>query len=439
MTRAILQVELVTPCFLSGADQTSAELRAAAIRGQLRWWFRAVAGGVFGGDLAKTKASETMVFGATDRRSPLRISVSGAPGFWAVDERWPLDNGPFKVDARELARVCNVSPDAATLQRLAIRINDHEIPTDPLQHLGFGCIEYRKPEHGPKGLYLSRPCFAPGERATIELRWPPAGLTSGASQSWEIFGRALWAWVHLGGLGSRSRNGFGSLGCSAIEGSLPGGDLALSWKPEISTFRGGVTRLLREARDSAAGNWTHLSKDSRVLIGKRTFNTWAGALGALGAWALFYRRRYGSSTDPGRGDSFDYRSRDYVWAKQAGSAGGAGPAGFPDKAGLGLPLLFDGQGSSVTWTSPTTDGEDHRRASPLLFHVAKLGDIYLPVVTYLPAQLIPDDAELRFRQKTNDHWHLRPQPRAKATAEHEKVATRFLDFLLAHVAQEVRP
>jgi hypothetical protein len=73
----------------------------------------------------------------------------------------------------------------------------------------------------------------------------------------------------------------------------------------------------------------------------------------------------------------------------------------------------------------------------LLFHVAKLGDIYLPVVTYLPAQLIPADAELRFRRRTNGGYHLRAHPHAKATAEHEGVATRFLDFLVGHVAQEV--
>lgn len=48
-------VEIITPCFCSGADQSRAEIRVPSIRGQLRWWFRALGGtaeeekAVFGG------------------------------------------------------------------------------------------------------------------------------------------------------------------------------------------------------------------------------------------------------------------------------------------------------------------------------------------------------------------------------------------------------
>src|SRR5215470_1516467 len=34
----------ITPCFFAGANQAVAELRPSAIRGQLRWWFRALGG-----------------------------------------------------------------------------------------------------------------------------------------------------------------------------------------------------------------------------------------------------------------------------------------------------------------------------------------------------------------------------------------------------------
>lgn len=37
-------LEFITPCFCAGADQARAEIRASAIRGQLRWWFRALGG-----------------------------------------------------------------------------------------------------------------------------------------------------------------------------------------------------------------------------------------------------------------------------------------------------------------------------------------------------------------------------------------------------------
>ncbi|MEI8040271.1 MAG: type III-B CRISPR module RAMP protein Cmr1, partial [Verrucomicrobiota bacterium] len=45
----------LTPCFCAGADQAVAELRPSAIRGQLRWWFRALGG---------TYEQEAAVFGA---------------------------------------------------------------------------------------------------------------------------------------------------------------------------------------------------------------------------------------------------------------------------------------------------------------------------------------------------------------------------------------
>ncbi|MEI6890579.1 MAG: type III-B CRISPR module RAMP protein Cmr1 [Pontiella sp.] len=47
-------MEVVTPCFCAGADQSKAEIRAPSIRGELRWWFRALGG---------TLAEEQKVFG----------------------------------------------------------------------------------------------------------------------------------------------------------------------------------------------------------------------------------------------------------------------------------------------------------------------------------------------------------------------------------------
>ncbi len=44
MIRQIYTFEIITPCFCAGADQARAEIRAASIRGQLRWWFRVLGG-----------------------------------------------------------------------------------------------------------------------------------------------------------------------------------------------------------------------------------------------------------------------------------------------------------------------------------------------------------------------------------------------------------
>lgn len=49
-----ITLQLITPCFCAGAEQTQPELRAPSFRGELRWWFRCLGG---------SKAQENAVFG----------------------------------------------------------------------------------------------------------------------------------------------------------------------------------------------------------------------------------------------------------------------------------------------------------------------------------------------------------------------------------------
>lgn len=80
----------LTPCFCAGADQTVAELRPSAIRGQLRWWFRTLGGtseqeGAVFGTVAddEGRASSLQVRARLVQRGPdwkpLRMSI-GQPG-----------------------------------------------------------------------------------------------------------------------------------------------------------------------------------------------------------------------------------------------------------------------------------------------------------------------------------------------------------------------
>jgi hypothetical protein len=67
MKQQIYTLELLTPCFCAGANQAVAEIRAPAIRGQLRWWFRALGGtpsdenAVFGGVAGNALASSLII------------------------------------------------------------------------------------------------------------------------------------------------------------------------------------------------------------------------------------------------------------------------------------------------------------------------------------------------------------------------------------------
>jgi len=65
-------VEIVTPCFCSGADQNKAEIRSPSIRGELRWWFRVLGGtqnqeqNVFGGISGDNGSSSAVVIRVTE-------------------------------------------------------------------------------------------------------------------------------------------------------------------------------------------------------------------------------------------------------------------------------------------------------------------------------------------------------------------------------------
>ena len=397
MSRATVHLELVTPCFLGGADQKVAEWRAGSIRGQLRWWFRAVAGGAFGGDLRKTKAAEAEVFGSTEQRSSLRLQALGQPKQWATGARWPLSK---QMKAADLAREWKVNPaDPAILGRLAINVSGgREIGADPLQYLSYGCVGY----YPGRGLLLDRACFAPGETGEVRLQWSDGGPRSPSAEVQTLLTRALWAWLHLGGLGSKSRNGFGSLRWTAVDGALPASEASLRPAKSVADLEEGIRSLFASCAmtgpPSQKAGWTQLGPDATVHLGVPAHRTWHDALAQAGAWLIAYRRRYGLPTETRQRDGQSLANRDYTWAPP-GASNRRG--GLPDRAGFGLPLPFGQHGETATWWLPKQEGSpaDHRRASPLQIHIAQVAEGFIPVLTHLPAQFLPDGAELAYTKQ----------------------------------------
>lgn len=101
-------LEFITPAFLSGADQSRAELRAPSVRGALRWWFRALGGTreeeaeVFGGVHGGAKRSKVIIRVEIDRKgdawTPPQIAVGDAAAYvWhfaresSEKSRWSSD------------------------------------------------------------------------------------------------------------------------------------------------------------------------------------------------------------------------------------------------------------------------------------------------------------------------------------------------------------
>ncbi|MEJ5200742.1 MAG: type III-B CRISPR module RAMP protein Cmr1 [Anaerolineales bacterium] len=79
--KVTLDLQTVTPLFIRGADQNGPpELRSPAFRGVLRYWYRALLGGVIGDqNRSELQRLEALVFGATDCASSVSIRLHGSP------------------------------------------------------------------------------------------------------------------------------------------------------------------------------------------------------------------------------------------------------------------------------------------------------------------------------------------------------------------------
>lgn len=385
MQRETLEVEFVTPCFLGGAEKDAAEWRAASVRGQLRWWLRAIAGG----DLAAVQNAERDLFGATDRGSMVRMRTRPGRDFASSDLS-------FQAPALSASALAGLWGEPAAEARLQLGG-----ATNALAYLAFGPMMANR---------LDRSYLKPQTTGFLDLTWvrrPSADLR-------RLFDQALWAWLHLGGIGSKSRKGYGSLQPVSMPPRLE--PPAKTRDDLVSQIRRTLPQKGTTARDP---EWTRFSPGSRIFLGSAHL-TWEEALSLLGAWLIAFRRRYGYPGETRAG----LANRDYVWLDPANPDK---LSNIPDRSGFGLPLPFrrknpgtrNTESQIVTWGPAQGDA---RRASPLLLHVAHFGQDFVPVITYLPAQFLPAGKELRFNQKKS------PFP---VNPNIGTVVTRFVDDLKA--------
>ncbi|MCS6900513.1 MAG: type III-B CRISPR module RAMP protein Cmr1 [Myxococcales bacterium] len=179
-----LTCRFISPVFGGGVNPKQFDpvtpVRVPAIRGHLRFWWRATHGDL---SLEELRLRETGLFGGVHGREPvasrLIVQVKRQPK--APQKREVFQQGnPFRLVAGAL--------DALAYGAFPLRGTDAQNRHDFLW-------EYQ-------------------DTFEIELRYPE-------NQSVEIE-RALWAWLHFGGLGGRTRRGFGALKLEGAQGwTLP--------------------------------------------------------------------------------------------------------------------------------------------------------------------------------------------------------------------------
>ncbi|MCS7224465.1 MAG: type III-B CRISPR module RAMP protein Cmr1 [Armatimonadetes bacterium] len=348
-----LKIETVTPLFLGGADpRGEPELRAASIRGALRFWFRALVGGVIGHtNLSALKRQEKEVFGSTNTASPVVVRVSSAPH----------SSTPYSQITGQLGG---------------------------LQYLFFAAR--------PAGTQPARSAIPAGSSFYLTLKARPGAPQALVDQAFKNIYAALWLLTHLGGVGARSRRGAGSLQVVDVRVDVSG-DL-LTGMPDLvvqashpAALRDEIGAGLRTLRQALGVSSTPFSSNQssydvldpnfcKIWVLNKPFPRWQDALDAIGSQFRSFRSR---------------RQPDYGLVRNFLQTGNRFHT--IQRAAFGLPIVFYFR--SLSNTRAILQGTDHdRRASPLFFRVTKLRNgSFVLVLTLFLATLLPPEEPLQLR------------------------------------------
>lgn len=235
------EIETITPMFLAGADQSKAEIRAASIKGLLRFWWRALQ---VEPDTDKLRQKESQIFGSSDEG----IGVS-----------------KFAIRVTQ--------PDKAFLTNFKKETKGRP---DPVGYLFYSTFMQTERE---------RPYFSEGSKFKITL-------SSRDEESLKIAAASLWILVYLGGLGTRSRRGAGNMvicnfedagealngtGMDFISKGNNAEEVAGWLKHNFETAR----KVILNSKTMFVSEYSNLSF-SRFVISNKPFKTWKEALGVTG-------------------------------------------------------------------------------------------------------------------------------------------------------------
>ncbi|KYF57429.1 hypothetical protein BE08_43505 [Sorangium cellulosum] len=356
--------EFLTPVFGGGvkvegqhkhADPVT-PVRAASIRGQLRFWWRACNPRGCR-EVEELRAAEAEVFGSTAEPSRLTVEVVTQPVAYA---RVDVLAGKFEA-----------------VQGMA--------------EIAYGAFPLRAEARSGAGTHGVLHQFSGPWQ--VRLRYP-----SGAQRD---VAAALWAFAHLGGLGGRTRRGFGAV-AEVQQGSTPRSSLEEGWASHVRGLQ---------------VPWPHLpasTEAARALVVRREPH-WQTGLAAqkflLGKLRELRQgpvgRRGGGSKKAGR--SF-WPEPDEIRRLTKRAHPNHQPEhpvrAFP-RAAFGLPLIFqfkDEKGGEPAQTTLVPRGYN-RWGSPLVLRPHR-GPAGIEALAFLLDPRVPDELELRGKRE-RDRWQVK--------------------------------
>ena len=336
-----------TPLFGGGATpDASAELRPPSIKGVLRFWWRALAWSRHVGDLDKIRSDEARIVGDN-------VVVAGA--------------GPFLL------------PVAASLSQVGSRVR--EVVGVGARYFGYGLMEaFDSTKTGAKAGQLTRPCLKAPFEFTVELV-SREKIDPSVVEALRVMGL-------LGGLGSRTRRGWGNLTLRSLREND-----AEAWQSpnDHTAYAKALCDILSsESLQDGEPPYSAFCKQTRIEIVAEGSDP-LQLLNTVGEQMLRYRSWGKNGQVLGQKSEQNFQL-DHEWSK---NPGGGDVIRHPRRVIFGLPHNY-----SKTLGVQTQHYD--RRASPLLIHIHRLGDDghYIAVLTVLRSAFLPPEERMKV---TNGH------------------------------------
>lgn len=397
---------VVTPLFLGGSDPVEvAELRVPSLKGALRFWWRALMWGKVT-NIHELRQREAQLFGSSQEgQSKVFLCLE------ATQSISPLRRGALLARTGERA----ASPKEAVVE-------------DGARYLGYGLMDAFTGKNTQEGR-LTRPCLPAPFEFKLHIRFAP-DITS---EQQNEFIAALTVFGLCGGLGSRSRRGFGSVTLTSLTGE--GVD---RWAPPANAQE-WEQALYKTCSDflqkGDLPGWTSFAKGtSKVLLLSSSPTSPLQLLARIGRDFVFYRSAGRRNPQTKKREVFgreaelnfkeDHDLMDNVINRHIR------PSTHPSRIAFGLPQNYFF--SSNTNKGSVTPASYDRRASSLLFHIHQSAPDHPPlgVLVFLPARFLPvGKEEISVNNSKVSLAH-------NGTGEFWKPVQDFLERLHAHASEK---
>lgn len=353
---------VTTPMFMAGSDQQRAEFRISSLLGALRFWYRATAPQYLQKNITALREAEATLFGGT-----------GSNNIGQAQFLVRLGSNNIPIDDNNEPGWCR-KPGIA--------------------YLGYGPITYDK----EKKSNIARTRIKEYSIITLKFTFRPQLEESEYFKNIKELQRAIIALSLFGGLGSRSRRGFGSVTLISLK---EGKEL---WSPPRT--RKELYNAIREFTSSIGVSdipglpaYTAFTSSSRVILSEINRDP-INLLDGIGREMIRYRS-YGKNKNGEHILPWNEKQEHPVFADDhdllLSLNKNSKPRKHPRRVAFGLPhnYYFGSTKQKIDVTGEISE----RRASPLFIHIHELEKEYVSVLTYLPAQFLPANEKIKIRVK----------------------------------------